>query len=365
MQQDQYLPCAAYEKQTIHPEFSDFAAFQDAESKEFYFAMLDAKGKVVLKSEGYPLEKSRETGLKSVIKNRVNRNFFSVKGEKGAFFVSLRAGNWKEIARSCDFKTEKAAESFIEDLFTVKAEKTVTKKATAKKAAKPAAKKTVAKTAAKATTEKVVAEKAPKAPKATAKTATKTTKKVAAKVEKVTTKKVAKPAAEKATKTTTKVEGVKTTAAIDVQAFEVKKTYVEGSVVRPAVVAATSINRYLNLDAYYGHPTLTDEYGPTGYAAFQADNAYFFVVYNPDRSIFLRSEAFSTEAERNEKLEAVQMNIVNADQYQVRELGEAFAVVLLDANQTEIARSGEFTSFTEAFRSTPKGRVRNEGVVLY
>lgn len=297
MRNDNYLPCAAYNGQAAHPTHSDFVAFQDAKTNEYYFAMVDAKGNVLLKSEGYPLEKSRETGLKSVIKNRANEKFFSVKEEEGTYFVSLRAGNYKEIARSCDFKTEKKATAFITSLFEVKAEP---KKA--KKAAKPA-----------------------KAKK--------------------TTKTAKKPAAAKAKKTVTKVAEVKP---------------VTKKVTGTKVAAA-----YADINTYMGHATLHDQYGPTGYAKFAADNQHFFVVYNPDQSIYLRSEGFNNEATRDEKFATLQQNIVNPDMYQVRELSDRFAVALVDEQENEIARSAEYTSFTEAFRATPKGRVRNEGVSLY
>ncbi len=108
MVQEDYLHCGAYENHAPHPE-AGFTAFQQAETGLYFFAMMDADGKTLLKSEGYPQIAARENGIHSVIKNRVNEAFYSVKQENGKYFLSLRAANFKEIARSCDVDTEAEA----------------------------------------------------------------------------------------------------------------------------------------------------------------------------------------------------------------------------------------------------------------
>ena len=106
---EDYLPCSQYENQPAHAVESGFSAFLDATSSQYFFAMLDADGKVLLKSEGYPQQAARENGIQSVIKNRINRDFYSVKSEDGNYFLSLRAANYREIARSCSFDSEAEA----------------------------------------------------------------------------------------------------------------------------------------------------------------------------------------------------------------------------------------------------------------
>ena len=109
MVNEDYLHCSAYEGQALHPTEANFTAFFHEESKLNFFALLDADGAVLLKSEGYPQEASRENGIQSVIKNRPNRDFYSVKELEGEYYLSLRAANYREIARTCRHKTEAEA----------------------------------------------------------------------------------------------------------------------------------------------------------------------------------------------------------------------------------------------------------------
>ena len=109
MVNEDYLHCSAYEGKALHPTEANFTAFFHEESKLNFFALLDADGAVLLKSEGYPQEASRENGIQSVIKNRPNRDFYSVKELEGEYYLSLRAANYREIARTCRHKTEAEA----------------------------------------------------------------------------------------------------------------------------------------------------------------------------------------------------------------------------------------------------------------
>ena len=109
MVNEDYLHCSAYEGKALHLTEANFTAFFHEESKLNFFALLDADGAVLLKSEGYPQEASRENGIQSVIKNRPNRDFYSVKELEGEYYLSLRAANYREIARTCRHKTEAEA----------------------------------------------------------------------------------------------------------------------------------------------------------------------------------------------------------------------------------------------------------------
>jgi uncharacterized protein YegP (UPF0339 family) len=109
MQHEDYLPSAAYEGKPAHTE-KGFVAFQDEKTRLYFFALTDADGKVLLKSEGYPQITSRENGIQSVIKNRANKDFYSIKqSNDGKYYLSLRAGNHREIARSGSFDTDNEA----------------------------------------------------------------------------------------------------------------------------------------------------------------------------------------------------------------------------------------------------------------
>ena len=113
MAQDVYQPCSNYENKALHPTEVGFASFQDDSDSLFYFALLDADGRVLLRSEGYPQQIARENGISSVNRNRTNNEFYSVKNEDGKFYLCLRAANYREIARSCPFETEGEALALI------------------------------------------------------------------------------------------------------------------------------------------------------------------------------------------------------------------------------------------------------------
>jgi outer membrane protein OmpA-like peptidoglycan-associated protein/uncharacterized protein YegP (UPF0339 family) len=113
MGHDEYLNCSSYENQPAHETEAGFTAFYDEKSQRYFFALLDAAGKVLLRSEGYPQIAPRENGIQSVIKNRTNRDFYAVKEEDGVFFLTLRAANYREIARSCPCNSETAALELI------------------------------------------------------------------------------------------------------------------------------------------------------------------------------------------------------------------------------------------------------------
>jgi outer membrane protein OmpA-like peptidoglycan-associated protein/uncharacterized protein YegP (UPF0339 family) len=127
---EDYMKCARYEGQAAAPQ-DGFTAFQDAESQKFYFAMLDADGKVLLKSEGYPMEAARDNGIESVIRNReLDERYKVVQGESGRYHLSLKAGNHQEIARSCSCASEAEAEALL-PFVTLKAVRGGKRKSTA------------------------------------------------------------------------------------------------------------------------------------------------------------------------------------------------------------------------------------------
>jgi outer membrane protein OmpA-like peptidoglycan-associated protein/uncharacterized protein YegP (UPF0339 family) len=113
MGHDEYLQCSSYENQAPHATEAGFTAFFDEKSQRHFFALLDADGKVLLRSEGYPQVTARENGIQSVNKNRKNRDFYEVKEEDGKFFLALRAANFREIARSCPCDSAAAASELI------------------------------------------------------------------------------------------------------------------------------------------------------------------------------------------------------------------------------------------------------------
>jgi uncharacterized protein YegP (UPF0339 family) len=109
--QDDYLALSEYSGHSPSVKYADFLIF--TKDGEHYFGMLDKNGDVGLRSEGYSSEASRDNGIESVIKNRVIEGQFTITEARNHFFVSLKAGNNQEIAKSGVFKSKAEAESYI------------------------------------------------------------------------------------------------------------------------------------------------------------------------------------------------------------------------------------------------------------
>jgi uncharacterized protein YegP (UPF0339 family) len=116
MLNNDYLGCESYAKHPISENYEGFSVFTDEASNQNFFALVDKKGKVLLRSEGYPSGKARNTGMASVIKNSSLTERYSIVEEEGKFLIILKAGNRKEIARSCELASKKEADSFLKTL---------------------------------------------------------------------------------------------------------------------------------------------------------------------------------------------------------------------------------------------------------
>ena len=77
-----------------------FDAFKNNENSGYYFHFNNESGRPILYSQGYQTEKSRDNGLKSVIKNGTREQRYKVKEDAQGFYFVLLAGNRVEIARS-------------------------------------------------------------------------------------------------------------------------------------------------------------------------------------------------------------------------------------------------------------------------
>jgi uncharacterized protein YegP (UPF0339 family)/outer membrane protein OmpA-like peptidoglycan-associated protein len=100
---DDYMVCSAYKGHTETPA-EGFRTFYNENNKEYYFAMVDKDGDVLMRSEGYPTVAARDNGLASVQKNREIKERWSTIEEGGLHYTILKAGNHQEIARSCPYK---------------------------------------------------------------------------------------------------------------------------------------------------------------------------------------------------------------------------------------------------------------------
>ncbi len=104
--EDDYLVCSDYRDRIADSKLTDgsgFIAFQHANGK-YYFGVLDGKGDLQLRSEGYPTTTARDNGIESVKKNIGIDSRWSTEEKRGFHFNILKAGNGQEIARSCPYK---------------------------------------------------------------------------------------------------------------------------------------------------------------------------------------------------------------------------------------------------------------------
>ncbi|MFT7450397.1 MAG: hypothetical protein ACI9VN_001114 [Patescibacteria group bacterium] len=104
---DEYLGCDAY----AGPE--GFTSFE--KDGEFYFGYNDANGQTLLRSQGYKSEAARNNGIASVKKNGPIHERWKMGDDNGQWYYALKAGNHQEIARSCNYATEKEMKSAYVD----------------------------------------------------------------------------------------------------------------------------------------------------------------------------------------------------------------------------------------------------------
>jgi len=259
---DDYLPCKSYAGQETDPKNSGFTIFQDKKTEKYFFAFVDIDGNVLLKSEGYVDLKSRKNGIASVIKNKEIAGRLSVEKDKKKFFVLLKAGNNKEIARSCDFSSELEAKNAIEKIVS-------------------------------------------------------------------------------------------------------KESATELTSISATNNIMNSLDGYLNVGDYLDKARIWDSYGITGFVKFQGeDNKYYFGVYNPDASLYLRSVGFETDVDRDNAFDLMESTILLEENYKIENLEGKYYAVLFEENEI-LAISPDFSSFIEAFVTTPGGRPKETIGTIY
>ena len=112
---ENYLKCSEYIDRlgdSKHPEHKDFIAFSHKNGLH-YFAMLDKKGGISLRSEGYKSIGARENGIESILKNREDSKKWIVIRKSNTYYAALKAGNHQEIGRSCKLKSRDEANWLI------------------------------------------------------------------------------------------------------------------------------------------------------------------------------------------------------------------------------------------------------------
>ncbi len=108
--EDNYLAVDDYKGHSRSETHPDFTVFE--KDGEYYFALLNDSGEVLLRSEGYSSEQNRNKGIESVLNNKETKERYDTQEKFGKYFVRLMSKNQREIARSGP-KSEAGAAALI------------------------------------------------------------------------------------------------------------------------------------------------------------------------------------------------------------------------------------------------------------
>ncbi|MDZ7877891.1 MAG: DUF1508 domain-containing protein [Saprospiraceae bacterium] len=330
---EDYLACSAYEGQSAHETDNNFAAFYHEESKQHFFALLDEDGEVLLKSEGYPQPAARDNGIQSVIKNRTNRDFYSVKEDDGTYYLSLRAGNYREIARSCNLSTEAEAIALI--AYATGAQVRGGVPAYLLAAADTDADAIQAAAAAKVEADIAAAQ--------AAMTAEATTAEQPPVIVEVATVQV------EAAAPTTVVEAIAPVQTVVAQTI-VAETIATTEATAPVIVDIE--DDYLPCRDYHGHTTSPRD----GFRTFASDktNKHYFAVVDADGDVTLRSEGHLTAEQRDADMAEVVQNMLKRSRYEIKRVGlRHHFIVLRNVDGKEIARSCAHENLESVHEAAP------------
>lgn len=114
---DDYMICREYEEhiKDVSEKYPDFISFHHEQTEQYYFAWINKRKEIVLRSEGYTTPSARDNGIESVMKNREIEERFKAEEHHGAHFLILKAGNHQEIGRSCPKNTEAELWALLKD----------------------------------------------------------------------------------------------------------------------------------------------------------------------------------------------------------------------------------------------------------
>jgi uncharacterized protein YegP (UPF0339 family) len=126
-----------------------------------------------------------------------------------------------------------------------------------------------------------------------------------------------------------------------------------------------NLQNYLEVDQYLNRPRIWDSYGITGYVKFQhEDGKHYFGVYNPDATLYLRSEGFYSEEDRDIAFDLMDSIILLEENYRIENINGRYYAVLFEGEDI-VAISPDFGSFIDAFVTTPGGRPREIQGTMY
>ena len=376
--EDDYLATSNYQNKPQSSEHSEFSVFtQDGQS---YFALLDASGAVVLRSEAYASEVARNKGIASVKTNMGDISRWSIAEKMGYYFLVLKAANHQEIGRSGAFRSNEDAEASYGQYITTgsMAATSALSRGTETKpdALMPEAKEDVLKAEAKEddylSCKEYVGHPINDKENNVALFKHENGQFYFALYNADGSVKLRSEGFETAKNRDQELSGVlkyhndddmysmlekgkyfmmvlkdKDGTEVGRSCLQKNEKSTIAEIVSEPVVVSTRITNvttnaakdddYLKCEAYLGHEVTDKE---NNIALFTTeDEQLYFAVYNPDGSVRLRSEGFLTEAGRDNELKAVIEHMNDPNKYSIIKQGKYSIKVLKDILGREVARS--------------------------
>jgi uncharacterized protein YegP (UPF0339 family) len=145
------------------------------------------------------------------------------------------------------------------------------------------------------------------------------------------------------------------------QAF-VNQFFVENKPQEKSEGFLNSLDAYLPIENYLNKDRIYDSYGITGFVKFLGlNNKFYFGVYNPDASLYLRSAGYLTEDDRDNAFDLMESTILLEENYKIELFEGSYYAVLFEEEEI-LAISAPFASFIAAFVTTPGGRPKDHVV---
>lgn len=291
--EDDYLVTSKYAgrgRSEAHPNFSTF----DYEG-EYYFAYLDADEAVALRSEGYKSPEGRDNGILSVQKNMTIPERWSIVDFMNKYFISLKAGNNQEIAKSGAFNSKEEAEAYLTKI-----------------AASSSKESSILSAAGGAIiTGKIISETRNKVNE---------TRNVISETRNDLGEKSRSQIGE-----TRNVIG------------ETRTEIGENRRVLGANALTAKEERYLPCQSYKGHDIVDKDNRVAFFIG--KDKKLYFAIYNLDGTVRLRSEGFESPQKRDSELADALKNIDDESKYQVLDKGDFHVKVLKNEAGDEVGRT--------------------------
>lgn len=286
---DEYLSAEKYEGHARAAAESSYSSF--SHDGEHYFALLNDKGKVLLRSQGYKSTAARDNGIASVENNRSNRDRFVLVERDGSWFISLKAGNHQEIALSSPYRNEGMAKGALASMM----------------AGISGSSGLLSQTETKSET--IVDE--------------------------------VKGEADEKLKAGLAAAGVGSVVGSGIVSKSSEESGEESGKSTESDAADEHKEDVYQAASFYANRKINDKTNHV--AMFKDGDLYYFALFHPDGSLRIRSEGFQTAKDRDQELSGVLRFKDDKDRYETIERAGRYIHILKDETGREVGRSGYST----------------------